>query len=353
MDYLSTRFADYLDYAKSVVLLPTSPSSRIFALYLLTSALFALFVYLRMRATDRARYGSFVKFLFPASVWRHPSAWLDVRYFFFHQLIGHFLLLSVGIASSVATFQLLTGLGSYDQATASATLTGWKGAALASGFMIVSFVLSDFIGFLMHYLQHKVPFLWQFHKVHHSAEVMHPLSNFREHPMDNLVYMVTIGLGYGAVTAASVHVVGYIPAIPLLMGAPVLMFLFNVTGYNLRHSHVWLRWPGVWSKVFPSPAHHHVHHSCHPDHLDKNFAFMLPVWDVIFGCYVMPEDNRDVKFGVTEKDKGHELNSCMKLYFVPVRDAWRVLTRPTAKGGPAAAANDPVAKPQAGAGAQV
>lgn len=41
----------------------------------------------------------------------------------------------------------------------------------------------------------------------------------------------------------------------------------------------------------------------------------------------MPDDNRDVKYGVTEKDRGHELNSCVKLYALPFRDAWRLLTR--------------------------
>ncbi len=78
------------------------------------------------------------------------------------------------------------------------------------------------------------------------------------------------------------------------------MLAFNLLAYNLRHSHIWLRWPGRWSMVLPSPAHHHVHHSCHPDHIDKNFAFMFPVWDVIFRTYHLPEDNRDVKFGIGE-----------------------------------------------------
>jgi hypothetical protein len=49
----------------------------------------------------------------------------------------------------------------------------------------------------------------------------------------------------------------------------------------------------------------------------------------------MPEDNRDVKFGVTEKDRGHELNSCVKLYFLPFRDAWRVLSRKSSASAPA------------------
>jgi sterol desaturase/sphingolipid hydroxylase (fatty acid hydroxylase superfamily) len=203
--------------------------------------------------------------------------------------------------------------------------------------MVVAMVVGDFTAFYVHYLQHKIPLLWQFHKVHHSAEVMHPLSNYREHPIDNLVYTLTIGATYGVVLAVAAHSIGYLPDTLSLLGVPIFMFLFNLTGYNLRHSHIWLRWPGRWSMIFPSPAHHQVHHSCHPDHLDKNFAFLLPVWDVIFGCYVMPEDDRDVKFGVTEKDRGQELNSCLNLYILPFRDAWRLMTR-TRRAKPAPAA---------------
>jgi len=71
---------------------------------------------------------------------------------------------------------------------------------------------------------------------------------------------------------------------------------------------------GIWSIVFPSPAHHHVHHSCHPEHIDKNFAFVFPVWDLIFGTYFMPDDNRDVKFGVTEGDHSRALLGAISRY---------------------------------------
>jgi sterol desaturase/sphingolipid hydroxylase (fatty acid hydroxylase superfamily) len=245
-------------------------------------------------------------------------------------MTGHFLATAGGVTATVLVMLLLTGLDGLPDPTEATVLTGWKGVAAAFAFLIVAIVVSDFTAFYVHYLQHKIPLLWQFHKVHHSAEVMHPLTNFREHPVDNLGYSTIIGGTYGIVLALAIHIFGYIPDTWSLLGVPIFSFLFNVTGYNLRHSHVWLRWPGRWSMIFPSPAHHQVHHSCHPDHLDKNFAFLFPVWDVLFGSYVMPEDNRDVKFGVTEKDRGHELNSCLRLYFLPFRDAWQVLTRRTA-----------------------
>jgi sterol desaturase/sphingolipid hydroxylase (fatty acid hydroxylase superfamily) len=327
MDGIPPLLRDFLANIRHVLLMPLDGESRIFVLYLLTSALCALFVYLRLRKTRSDEATSFLAFLFPKRVWKHPSAWLDVRYFFFHRITGHFFVAGGGVFASVAVLLLLTGGDGLSASADTLVLTGWAGFGASVGFVVVATIVADFTAFYMHYLQHKIPVLWQFHKVHHSAEVMHPLSNYREHPIDNLAYTLTIGATFGLVLALAAHTIGYVPETLSLLGVPIFMFLFNFTGYNLRHSHVWLRWPGRWSMIFPSPAHHQVHHSCHPDHLDKNFAFLFPAWDVLFRCYLMPEDNRDVKFGVTEKDRGQELNSCLKLYFLPFRDAWHVLRR--------------------------
>lgn len=325
-DLIPPFWQDFLANIRHVVLFPFHAGERIFWLYLITSALIAFLVYLRLRRARSEEATSFLAFLFPKRIWSHPSAWLDLRYFFFHNFTGHFFATVGGVFITALVLLALTGFRGLPEPGETTVLSGWKGVAASIGFMLVAVVVADFTAFYMHYLQHKIPLLWQFHKVHHSAEVMHPISNYREHPIDNLFYTITIGATYGMVLAAAAHVIGYVPDTLSILGVPIFMFLFNVTGYNLRHSHVWLRWPGRWSMVFPSPAHHQVHHSCHPDHLDKNFAFLLPIWDVLFGCYVMPEDNRDVKFGVTEKDNGKELNTCLRMYFLPFRDAWRVMT---------------------------
>ncbi|MEO1178176.1 MAG: hypothetical protein AAFV87_13720, partial [Pseudomonadota bacterium] len=82
----------FVDHAWHVLIFPLDPNNRIYLLYVATSLVFAFGVY--KFAQRRAQHeGSFLRFLFPKDVWSHPSAWLDVRYFFFHQLIGHFLLL--------------------------------------------------------------------------------------------------------------------------------------------------------------------------------------------------------------------------------------------------------------------
>jgi sterol desaturase/sphingolipid hydroxylase (fatty acid hydroxylase superfamily) len=336
------------DQAIAVLRYPLDPTNRIYFAYLGSSVIVAWFVYraiLRRGAANtptdaEAASGSFLQFLFPKLVWDHPSAWLDLRYMLFHRVISHFLLLGIGGTALMLGFVFASG----GMRASDLVPQDWLGRPsdylFAVGYMVVTMLVLDFVGWAIHYLQHKVPLLWQFHKVHHSAEVMHPISNFREHPVDNLAYGFFFGLVYGAMHGLAMRHFGFLPTIPTLLGVPLMMLAFNLVGYNLRHSHVWLRWPGRWSMIFPSPAHHHVHHSCHPDHLDKNFAFMFPIWDVIFKTYHLPEDNRDVKFGIPDYDSGKELTSCLRLYFVPFRDAYRLFRKPRA---------EPSAPQQAGA----
>lgn len=300
------------------------PNDRMFSVYLLTSGLMAFFIYRHAQKKADLEEKTFLQFLFPKRVWSHPSAWLDLRYFVFNSIFGKVILLGISAGATAITYKLVALDAEAKTLIDPTQLSIGAQVAISFTFMFVSMAFTDFLAWFCHYLQHKSPLLWQFHKVHHSSEVMHPVSNFREHPVDNVLYLSVIGAGYGFFLGLVARVLGYFPSIPMLLGVPLLMLAFNLVGYNLRHSHIWLRWPGKWSMIFPSPAHHHVHHSSHPDHIDKNFAFMFPIWDVVFKTYEMPEDDRDVKFGIGEGN-AEELNTCARLYWVPFRDAYRVV----------------------------
>jgi sterol desaturase/sphingolipid hydroxylase (fatty acid hydroxylase superfamily) len=320
LDSFLNSFTDYAVYFFGVL---GDPTRRLFGLFLFTSIIFAYLVYRRNKSS-----GSFLSFLFPKFVWSHPTAWLDVRYFFFHGLIGHFLLFSLNVTLFVVGLNIGSAFNAAALTEATSQLSPIATFIIAAIAFIIITLINDFMSFYLHYLQHKIPLLWQFHKVHHSGEVMHPLSNFREHPIDNLTYKTIIALVTGLSWGFIIMLLGYEPDQPTILGIALVGTLFNLAGYHLRHSHIWLKWPGIWSKVFASPAHHQIHHSRHPDHLDKNFAFTFPFWDVLFGTYEMPEDNKDVEFGIVEDSS--ELNSCLNLYFIPFRDAYRLMRYGTA-----------------------
>ena len=319
---------EYRDYVVKFFGFLGNDGHRLFWLFLLASLLIAYVIYRKQRPLDLEK-SSFISFLFPKSVWSTPAAWLDVRYFFFHGLIGHFILTGASLAGLYIGVELTIGSERYRQI---AEISSPHSPALSFIVAVIVYLIvsiaSSFISFLLHFLQHKIPLLWQFHKVHHAGEVMHPLSNFREHPIDNLTYNFIISLVTYYVYGTILMVIGFTPSDISIYGITILALIFNMAGYQLRHSHIWLKWPGKWSMVFGSPAHHHVHHSRHPDHLDKNFAFMFPFWDVLFGTYYMPEDNKDVAFGIVED--ASELNSCLNLYIIPFRDAYRLLKKPKA-----------------------
>jgi len=305
-----------------VLAYPADPGERIYVPWLLTSLVAALGVYTvsKRRPTAPGSDGDgLLEFLFPSRIWRTRSAWLDVRYFFLHQILRVFLYGAFAAAFTAWSYGVaaqVLGLTVNGVTSRSAPL------GIELGYAFVSILALDLVAYLIHYCQHRIPLLWEFHKVHHSARVMHPLTNYREHPIDNLLYAAGLAVCSGVTTAVVFATMGYVPRTPTVGGIGIFALAFNALGYNLRHSHIWLRWPGPLVYLFGCPAHHQVHHSYHPTHINKNFAFMFPVWDLMFGTFRMPSTNADVKFGLGEQGD-EELTSCLRLYWVPFRDAAR------------------------------
>jgi sterol desaturase/sphingolipid hydroxylase (fatty acid hydroxylase superfamily) len=317
--FVSTNCAAVLAY-------PVDPTQRIFWLYLLTSVGFAGFAYTAQRrgAGGDLGLGSFWRFCFPREVWRHPSAWLDVRYFFVHQIVRVWIYggLSVGIALGSADLvsEALIGIGGAPHAPSRPV--GLADRALIT---LVTIAGVDFASYAVHYLQHRVPLLWEFHRVHHSLPVMHPLSNYREHWIDNLFYALVTGVAVGALAGGSTHLHGREIASIDVLGINAFVFLFNALGYNLRHSHVWVAWPSWLGYVLGSPAYHQIHHSYDPRHIDRNFAFLFPVWDWLFDTLYMPRERERLHFGLGDGSEG-EYDSVLRLYFLPfarLAQRWR------------------------------
>ncbi len=90
-------------------------------------------------------------------------------------LVGHFLIVGLAAWAAATCFALVTGEASAQSFLTRTGTFSVSDVAIATAYMLVSFAVIDFISYAIHYLQHKMPLLWQFHKVHHSAEVMHPI----------------------------------------------------------------------------------------------------------------------------------------------------------------------------------
>ena len=143
-------------------------------------------------------------------------------------------------------------------------------------------LLSDFLVYWAHRLQHRVGFLWQFHKVHHSAEHLDWLAAHREHPLDTLY---TIGI---------INLPAFILGFPLHTLAGLIAFRGVWAIYI--HSNVRLRL-GYLGLLLGSPELHHWHHD--KDRDAGNYANICPLMDVLFGTHTNP-GHAPESFGIKE-----------------------------------------------------
>jgi Fe(3+) dicitrate transport protein len=246
------------------------------------------------------------------SLWGHRSSRLDVQLLAARQALA--LLLSapsLGLAWVIATH----GVRRLDAVFGMPVAPAWSTASVAVLFSVALFVAWDFSRYLLHRLMHAIPALWSFHQVHHSAEVLTPLTVHRLHPVESVLYQLRGGVTTGVVTAAFYWVFRDQAVTFTLFGAHAAGVVLNTVLGNLRHSHVWLPL-GPLERVLLSPAQHQLHHSTDPADFDCNYGVWLALWDRLGGSW-KPATVPPPGFGLATRNHGDDLLSA---WFAPFRD---------------------------------
>ena len=161
----------------------------------------------------------------------------------------------------------------------------------------VTFLIDDFSRFFTHYIFHRVPFLWKFHKVHHSAEVLTPITLHRSHPVESILMFLRNILTYSLTTAIFIYLYRTQLSGYEILGVNALGLSFNFALSNLRHSHVPIEF-GSLELIFLSPFQHQIHHSNNPKHFNKNFGICLSIWDRAFGTFTRSRGQEIKEFGL-------------------------------------------------------
>ena len=191
---------------------------------------------------------------------------------------------------------------------------------IALSFTVVLFLLDDFARYWIHRWLHKVPILWSFHKVHHSATALNPFTVFRTHPVEAVLFTFRSALVQGISTALFFFFFGNKVTLLMVLGASIFTFLFNILGSNLRHSPVSIRYWNIIEFFLMSPAQHHIHHSTAKEHIDKNFGVALSVWDWMFGSLCLSKAQEGFNFGLKD-DKSARQHSIQGLYWDPINES--------------------------------
>jgi sterol desaturase/sphingolipid hydroxylase (fatty acid hydroxylase superfamily) len=142
----------------------------------------------------------------------------------------------------------------------------------------------DFVTYWVHRGFHRIPWLWNFHAIHHSSEHMDWLAGSRMHIVDVLV---TRAAGF-----LPIFLMGFAPA-------ALYVYLVFVSFHAVYiHANIRWRWPGIrW--IITTPEFHHWHHTSDEEGLDRNFAGFLPMWDLVFGTAHQP-DHWPQKYGTVK-----------------------------------------------------
>jgi sterol desaturase/sphingolipid hydroxylase (fatty acid hydroxylase superfamily) len=274
-----------------------SPTSH-FSVWSLLSAFGLALAFLLVRRGKPIAFRVALRALLPRRLLTGRSARADWGFLLLNGALGPMLF---GWAI-VSHFWVAGGVhGALDAALGAQAAIGWPQLAIGLAMSLALFIAYEFGYWFDHWLCHHVPALWEFHKVHHSAETLSPVTNFRVHPVDTLLFYNIVAVTTGVTSGAAQWLFGDAAA-PLTLGSVnVLMVAFVFLLLHLQHSQLWIALPGRLGHWILSPAHHQLHHSSDPAHFNSNYGNGLAVWDRLFGTLRMPSARRErLTFGTPE-----------------------------------------------------
>lgn len=321
MDRVIATFGGMARGVGAFLLAPGSPFS---VAALLTSL--ALFVVLLMHGKRQrpVRLAVLRRAVFPRRLLRSASGRADLGYFL-AGVLGLGAMIGWTVVASGEVRRMVAGVLGEPGAT---LLPVWLAATFATA---AAFVAHEFGYWLDHWLKHRVPVLWHFHKVHHQAESLSLLTNGRIHPVDTAIFANILAVTAGVTTAVVERVLGS-EATPFTVGGTNLVVMgCAVLVTNLQHSHLWVTFGPRWGGWLLGPAHHQIHHSAAKEHFDRNLGSTLALFDRAFGTFHRPAERREaLRFGVDDGERApHSLRAASVQPFIDsmkeVQDAARRL----------------------------
>jgi sterol desaturase/sphingolipid hydroxylase (fatty acid hydroxylase superfamily) len=309
MSIAGFSFADIWNAIQAMV---TGPD-RI-ALYLVwaTVVFAALFTYWQTREPGSGFRG-FLRHCLPAGLLTHASARADFLFWLSRRVFMPLFVLPLALSTATAgyaAYQLLTLV------FGPANHPGPAGTLTLCLFTLSMLLVYDLSYYIYHYLCHRVPLLWELHKVHHSAEVMVGVTKDRVHPLDELLNRwwngLLPGLAYGIWLFFAVD-----PVELTVFGLDVYLLRSLLMMDVVRHTHLEMSYGRFLDTIFLCPYYHQLHHSIEPRHYNRNYGLLLSVWDRMFGTLAVPEPGQHFTFGLANNEHD-EYQSLLRLHVVPL-----------------------------------
>lgn len=268
IDIIKNSYLGYWNYLKSEVLFQTNWNNYFYGLIFISIGVWLLEIAFPWRKKQ--------------SVFR-KDFWLDTFYMFFNFFLLNAIVL-IALSNTAAAFfnDILKHIGlslPNFQLYNSNDLPKWLG-------LVIFFLISDFVQWNTHRLLHRIPFLWNFHKVHHSVKEMGFAAHLRYHWMEPVVYKSILYIPLALIANYSAQDVA-------------IVYFFSIAVGHLNHAN--LGWDyGVFKYIFNNPKMHIWHHAkTLPEHVSYgvNYGLTLSIWDYLFKTNYIPKNGKDIELG--------------------------------------------------------
>ena len=172
-------------------------------------------------------------------------------------------------------------------------------------YTIIGLLLMDLIGaYTVHYVEHKIKWMWRFHLIHHSDTHIDTTSANRHHPGESVFRLFFTVIAVGIIGAPIWLVMMY-------QSASVVLSQFNHANIRLP---LWLDKTLSW--VIVSPNMHKVHHHYVQPYTDSNYGNIFSIWDRIFGTYTTLAPEK-ITYGIDTHMLPEENNRVGNLFAIP------------------------------------
>ena len=268
IDIIKNSYSGYWNYLKNEILFQNNWHNYFYGLIIISLLVWLLEIIFPWRKKQ--------------SVFR-KDFWLDTFYMFFNFFLLNLIVL-IALSNTVAEIfnDTLKSIGlslSNFQLFDSTDLPKWLG-------LFIFFLVSDFVQWNTHRLLHRLPWLWNFHKVHHSVKEMGFAAHLRYHWMEPVVYKSLLYIPMALVANYSAQDVA-------------IVYFFSIAIGHLNHAN--LGWDyGYLKYIFNNPKMHIWHHAKQlPEHVrfGVNYGLTLSLWDYLFKTNYIPHNGRDVELG--------------------------------------------------------
>ena len=161
--------------------------------------------------------------------------------------------------------------------------------------ILLPLLLHDIWFYWAHRIEHRIGFLWEFHKLHHSDEVMNCSTWARDHFLQAAWIAIFPAFTLGLLLDIDAAQAGEAALWSSLFLSLLSMFY---------HSAIRVRLPWL-DRILVTPQVHRIHHSTDPAHHDRNFADVFPLFDILFGTYHRPARNDFGPTGLGPEGEAH------------------------------------------------